>query len=59
MVEDPIPAGTEFMSATTYMNLETNRHGGNIYFTRREMHDDRMAIFQTYSRKARKSISTC
>ena len=49
MVEDPIPAGTEFIERDdVYEARRTGRRGGRTCFTRRELHDDRMAIFQTY-----------
>ncbi len=48
MVEDPIPAGTEFVAADQLYTVR-NRPPWWVYeFTRRELHDDRMAIFQTF-----------
>jgi hypothetical protein len=48
MVEDPIPAGTEFVEHDNLYEMRDRPPWWNYAFTRREMHDDRMAIFQTY-----------
>lgn len=48
MVEDPIPAGTEFIERDNLYELREKPPWWEYWFTRREMHDDRMAIFQTY-----------
>ena len=48
MVEDPIPAGTEFIERDNLYELRDKPPWWEYWFTRREMHDDRMAIFQTY-----------
>jgi alpha-2-macroglobulin len=48
MVEDPIPAGTEFITRDNLYELRNKPPWWDYYFTRREMHDDRMAIFQTF-----------
>jgi uncharacterized protein YfaS (alpha-2-macroglobulin family) len=48
MVEDPIPAGTEFIERDNLYELKSKPPWWEYFFTRREMHDDRMAIFQTY-----------
>jgi uncharacterized protein YfaS (alpha-2-macroglobulin family) len=48
MVEDPIPAGTEFIERDNLYELKDKPSWWDYWFTRREMHDDRMAIFQTY-----------
>jgi alpha-2-macroglobulin len=49
MIEDPIPAGAEFIERDDLYNVK-NRPGwwGDFWFTRREFHDDRAALFQTY-----------
>ena len=47
MVEDPIPAGTEFVERDNLFELRNKPPWWEYYFTRRELHDDRMAIFQT------------
>ena len=48
MVEDPIPAGTEFIERDNAYELKTRPPWWQYFFTRRELHDDRMAIFQTW-----------
>jgi uncharacterized protein YfaS (alpha-2-macroglobulin family) len=48
MVEDPIPAGTEFIERDNLYELRSRPSWWGYLFTRRELHDDRMAIFQTY-----------
>ncbi len=48
MVEDPIPAGTEFIERDSGYELKERPPWWQYLFTRRELHDDRMAIFQTY-----------
>jgi uncharacterized protein YfaS (alpha-2-macroglobulin family) len=47
MVEDPIPAGTEFIERDNLYELRNRPPWWEYFFTRRELHDDRMAIFQT------------
>jgi hypothetical protein len=48
MIEDPIPAGTEFVEKDNLYELRNRPPWWNWYFDRRELHDDRLAIFQTY-----------
>jgi uncharacterized protein YfaS (alpha-2-macroglobulin family) len=48
MVEDPIPAGTEFIERDGSYQLKSRPPWWSYYFTRRELHDDRMAMFQTW-----------
>jgi uncharacterized protein YfaS (alpha-2-macroglobulin family) len=48
MLEDPIPAGTEFVERDSAYELKSRPPWWQYLFTRRELHDDRMAIFQTY-----------
>ncbi|MBV9156109.1 MAG: hypothetical protein JO097_07585, partial [Acidobacteriaceae bacterium] len=48
MVEDPIPAGTEFIEHDNLYEVRNKPPWWAYWFTRREMHDDRMAIFETY-----------
>ncbi len=48
MVEDPIPAGAEFIEHDNLYELRDKPPWWRYWFTRRELHDDRMAIFQTY-----------
>jgi len=48
MVEDPIPAGTEFIERDNLYELKSRPPWWAYNFTRRELHDNRMALFQTY-----------
>jgi len=48
MMEDPIPAGTEFIERDDSYELKSRPPWWQYYFSRRELHDDRMAIFQTF-----------
>ena len=48
MIEDPIPAGTEFIEKDDLYELREKPDWWGWWFTRRELHDNRMAIFQTY-----------
>lgn len=48
MLEDPIPAGTEFIERDNVYELKNRPPWWEYIFTRRELHDDRLAIFQTY-----------
>jgi uncharacterized protein YfaS (alpha-2-macroglobulin family) len=48
LMEDPIPAGAEFIERDDLYNLKTKPDWWTTYFSRREFHDDRAAIFQTY-----------
>jgi hypothetical protein len=47
MVEDPIPAGAEFIERDESYQLRNRPPWWQYFFTRRELHDDRLAIFQT------------
>jgi len=48
MIEDPIPAGTEFIEHDNLYEMRSRPPWWEYSFTRRELHDDRMAIFETY-----------
>ncbi|HTP85415.1 MAG TPA: hypothetical protein VMJ34_00635, partial [Bryobacteraceae bacterium] len=48
LMEDPIPAGTEFIERDDLYELRDKPGWWGWWFTRRELHDNRMAIFQTY-----------
>jgi alpha-2-macroglobulin len=48
MLEDPIPSGAEFIERDSGYELRSRPPWWQYAFTRRELHDDRMAIFQTY-----------
>lgn len=55
MIEDPIPAGTEFLAADNLYTLRNRPPWWRWEFTRRELHDDRMAIFQTFFLKGQQT----
>jgi uncharacterized protein YfaS (alpha-2-macroglobulin family) len=46
LVEDPIPSGTEFIERDDLYQMRNQPPWWRYWFTRREFHDDRMAIFQ-------------
>jgi uncharacterized protein YfaS (alpha-2-macroglobulin family) len=48
LMEDPIPAGAEFITRDDLYQLRQRPSWWEYWFTRREFHDDRAAIFQTY-----------
>jgi alpha-2-macroglobulin len=48
LVEDPIPAGAEFIQRDDLYELKTKTDWWGFWFTRREFHDDHAAFFQTY-----------
>ena len=48
MIEDPIPAGTEFIERDSDYELRNKPPWWAYDFSRRELHDDRMTIFQTF-----------
>ncbi len=45
MIEDPIPAGTEFIQHEDSYNITGRPDDWTYWYTRREFHDDRAAIF--------------
>ncbi|HXZ80382.1 MAG TPA: alpha-2-macroglobulin family protein [Terriglobales bacterium] len=47
MIEDPIPAGTEFIQRDDLYEVKDKPSWWDFWFTRREFHDDRAAFFQT------------
>ena len=47
MIEDPIPAGAEFIERDNLYELKNKPPWWEYFFARRELHDDRMAIFST------------
>jgi len=47
MIEDPIPAGAEFIERDNVYQLREKPPWWTYLFSRRELHDDRMAIFET------------
>jgi hypothetical protein len=48
MVEDPIPAGTEFIERDDLYELKDKPAWWQSWYSRREFHDDRAALFQTW-----------
>jgi len=48
LVEDPIPAGAEFIEKDGLYELKQKPDWWSTLFTRREFHDDRAALFDTY-----------
>jgi alpha-2-macroglobulin len=48
MTEDPIPAGLEFIERDDLYEIRDKPSWWSWWFNRREFHDDRAAIFQTY-----------
>lgn len=48
MVEDPIPAGTEFIERDDLYQVNDKPSWWRNWYSRREFHDNRAAIFQTY-----------
>jgi hypothetical protein len=48
LIEDPIPAGAEFIQKDALYELKQKTPWWGYWFTRREFHDDHAAFFQTY-----------
>ena len=48
LVEDPIPAGAEFIERDDLYEFHQKPAWWEYWWTRREFHDDRAAFFQTY-----------
>ena len=48
MLEDPIPSGAEFIARDDLYELKEKPPWWSSWYTRREFHDDRAAIFQTF-----------
>jgi uncharacterized protein YfaS (alpha-2-macroglobulin family) len=47
LIEDPIPAGTEFVLNEDSYKIVDRPSGWDWWYTRREFHDDRVAMFAT------------
>jgi uncharacterized protein YfaS (alpha-2-macroglobulin family) len=47
LIEDPIPAGTEFIDHEDSYNILEQPPAWQYWYTRREFHDDRAALFAT------------
>jgi uncharacterized protein YfaS (alpha-2-macroglobulin family) len=56
MVEDPIPAGTEFIEKDNLYDLTEKPNWWNSWYTRREFHDDRATFFQTYFNRSQEYV---
>jgi uncharacterized protein YfaS (alpha-2-macroglobulin family) len=56
LMEDPIPAGVEFITREDLYELKQRPNWWDSWFTRREFHDDRAAIFQTYFNKQQQYV---
>jgi len=56
MVEDPIPAGTEFVVKDNLYELKEQPKWWGWWYTRREFHDDRAVFFQTYFSRAQEYV---
>jgi uncharacterized protein YfaS (alpha-2-macroglobulin family) len=54
MAEDPIPAGTEFVEHDELYHFREKPDWWTYWFTRRELHDDRMAIFDRHFEEGQK-----
>ncbi len=48
MIEDPIPSGTEFIERDQIYELKDRPPWWQWGFTRRELHDDRVTLFETW-----------
>jgi len=48
LIEDPIPAGTEFEEKDGLYELAQKPDWWATWWARRELHDDRIALFQTF-----------
>jgi alpha-2-macroglobulin len=46
-IEDPIPAGFEFVEQENLYELKQRPTWWDFYYTQREFHDDRAALFST------------
>jgi uncharacterized protein YfaS (alpha-2-macroglobulin family) len=46
-IEDPIPAGFDFIEQESLYELKTKPSWWDFYYTQREFHDDRAALFST------------
>lgn len=47
LIEDPIPAGAEFVNSEDSYEIVDRPNGWDWWYTRREFHDDRVAMFAT------------
>jgi uncharacterized protein YfaS (alpha-2-macroglobulin family) len=48
LLEDPIPAGTEFIEQDSLYEINNKPPWWRYWFSRRELHDDHIAIFDTF-----------
>lgn len=56
LIEDPIPAGVEFIPNESTFNIVSRPSTWGYWYTRREFHDDRAAIFATSFEKRQESF---
>jgi uncharacterized protein YfaS (alpha-2-macroglobulin family) len=56
LIEDPIPAGAEFVQRDDLYELKQKTDWWGFWYTRREFHDDHAAFFQTYFNKHKEYI---
>jgi len=56
LIEDPIPAGTEFIQNEESYNIVGRPNTWDWWYTRREFHDDRAALFSTDFAKRHESF---
>jgi uncharacterized protein YfaS (alpha-2-macroglobulin family) len=48
LIEDPIPAGAEFITHPDAYHIPARAHVWDYWYTRNEFHDDHAAIFASY-----------
>jgi alpha-2-macroglobulin len=56
LIEDPIPAGAEFLPNEATFNIVERPNTWQYWYTRREFHDDHAAIFATDFTKREESF---
>ena len=56
LIEDPIPAGVEFIQNEATFNIVSRPSAWEYWYTRREFHDDHAAIFATSFTKRQESF---
>ena len=55
-IEDPIPAGFEFIEQEGVYELKSKPPWWDFYYTQREFHDDRAALFSTTFRRGQRQF---
>ena len=56
LIEDPIPAGVEFIQNEATFNIVSRPNDWGYWYTRREFHDDRAALFASTFTKRQESF---